>query len=314
MMALAWLARSASLRSTSAETHAARMPVVVSEAGYPLRIRLASGAEVELAAPPQRILPTSASTVDYLIELVPLGRIAAVPAAAYGYSVLARDPDSAPKLPILAAFESEPILTVEPDLVLSDAWQSPSTVALLRKSGVAVVSLPTIEDFASLVDTTRFLAHVLDVEQAGETLVASLERRRASLAATPRSSIRVLPYGNYGSGGSTSGSGTTWDLMIRLAGMRNAAAGAGIAGNAPIDFEQILAIDPDVFLVGALDVAREASTTAALLADEPTLANLTALREGRVVILPSWLYSTSSHHVVTAAEELAARVDAMTGL
>ncbi len=313
LAALAWLVRPR-FHSAPEHSHVARIPIVVSGAGYPLRIRQLGGAEIELAASPRRIVPTSASTVDFLIELVPLERIAAVPASAYGYSVLARDPDTAPELPILAAFEAEPVLAHEPDLVLADMWQSPSTVAFLEDSGVAVVRLPTIEDFASLAATTRFLARLLDVEQAGEALVASLERRRAVLAETPRSSIRVLPYGNYGSGGSTSGSGTTWDLMIRLAGMRNAAAEAGIAGNAPIDFEQILAIDPDVFLVGALDVAREASTTAALLADEPTLADLTALREGRVVILPSWLYSTSSHHVVTAAEELAAKVDAMTGL
>ena len=58
----------------------------------------------------------------------------------------------------------------------------------------------------------------------------------------------------------------------------------------------------------------EPGTFGGLVTSGGSLANLTALREGRVVILPSWLYSTSSHHVVTAAEELAARVDAMTGL
>ena len=39
---------------------------------------------------------------------------------------------------------------------------------------------------------------------------------------------RVLVYSNYGAGGATAGSGTTWDLILQASGLRNAAAEAGI--------------------------------------------------------------------------------------
>lgn len=44
------------------------------------------------------------------------------------------------------------------------------------------------------------------------------------------------------------------------------------------------------------------------LEGEPLLAHLAALRNRRIVVLPVRLYSTTSYHVLDAAEEIRAQV------
>jgi hypothetical protein len=41
------------------------------------------------------------------------------------------------------------------------------------------------------------------------------------------------------------------------------------------------------------------------------LSGLRARRRGLVVELPAWLFSTNTQHIVTAAEELARRLDGL---
>ena len=117
----------------------------------------------------------------------------------------------------------------------------------------------------------------------------------------------MLSYTNYGSGGTTAGSGTSWDLMFELAGCRNAATEAGLAGHSPVDFEGLLALDPDVFLVG-ITPEGQASPSMEMLTSDSSLAGLEAVRQGRIVRLPAYLYSSSTHHLLDAAEELAKRL------
>ena len=153
------------------------------------------------------------------------------------------------------------------------------------------------------------IAAKLDEAQRGQAFVEGLEARRRSLQEkAPRSGMRVLPYGNYGAGGTTAGRGTTWQIMIELAGMRNAAAEAGMDGHPEIEFEQILAIDPDFFLVSEPD-GQETGSGETLLRNEPLLQNLRAVKEGRFLRLPEYLYSAASHHVLTAAEMLGEQAD-----
>ena len=140
-------------------------------------------------------------------------------------------------------------------------------------------------------------------------MVASLEERKSALASTSRPEWRVLPYSNFGAGGRTSGEGTTLDLVIGLAGLRNAAAQVGIPRHGSVDLEQVLAIDPDVFLTATGNDGVDPG--ASFLRNEDVLTGLQAITKDRILVLPAVLFSTSSHHVLDAAEELARQVDAL---
>ena len=288
-------------------------PRITPERGFPAKVRSFTGAVVLVEAPPQRLIAGNASVLDALAELVDPGRIAALPETALRYSVLASDPGPWADLPRLDAFEAEALLAPQPDLVLVHGYQRGTTVDRVLESGVPLVVLPAVTSWEDTLDGLRTLARLCGEEERGAALVGGLEERRARLAEPARrSGLTVLPYGNYGAGGSTAGAGTTWQVMIELAGMRNAATEAGLVGHPPIDFEQLLAIQPDFFLVGDAEDGTPGSAET-VLTSEAALSSLEAVREGRFLRLPEALYSTSSHHVLTAAEVLAAQAEAQLG-
>ena len=103
-----------------------------------------------------------------------------------------------------------------------------------------------------------------------------------------------------GDGGWIAGSNTTHHEMITLAGLRNAAEGRSDYVRA--SFEDLITYDPDFIVVG--DIGSGTETTSALLRTEPTLADLRAVREDRILRVPARLISSSSQEIVTGAEFL----------
>jgi len=260
-------------------------------------------------APPRRILPANASAVDFVLALVEPVRVVSIPRTT---SQFARD------LPQLAdwdpartfgVYETETVLALDPDLVITHAWQSPQTTALLRERGLRVVEIPTVERFDDVLATIDLLGQVLAARERAAGLRAELEARRDALAADDgRRALRALSYTNLGVGGWTAGAGTTADVVIGLAGMQNAAAQGGRRSHYQIDIERLLELDPDVIVVGAEDGAAFGAA-AAYLAHEPALRHLAAVREGRVVELSADLFATNSFHLLSAAEVLARAVE-----
>ena len=99
------------------------------------------------AAPPaQRIMSLKLCTDELLMDLVPPGRIASI-------SYLSREKAALKLWPEAAAIpvnhnSIEEVLKVHPDLILTDAYQSPAMRALLAKSGAKIVEVPDAENFA----------------------------------------------------------------------------------------------------------------------------------------------------------------------
>jgi ABC-type Fe3+-hydroxamate transport system substrate-binding protein len=147
-------------------------------------------------------------------------------------------------------------------------------------------------------------------EARGEQVLAALQARVNALGAAPgaRHGLRALAYTNGGTGGWAAGAGTSADEWITLAGLTNALAQRD--GHVRFAYEELLASDPDVLIVPGPDNPDERGGTEQLVRAEPALAGLRARRRGLIVTLPSWLFSTNSQHIVTAAEELARRLDA----
>ena len=289
------------------------LPEITPPSGFPAKVKSFTGDTVILPEAPKRVLAGNASLLDGLVALLDPSRMPALPSTAFEYSVLKDEPGEWADVPLQESFEAEAILAPEPDLVVVHGYQAGSTIDRVLERGVPVVVMPIVETWKECLASLTTLARLVDEEARGAELIAGLETRRRELqAASVRTGLRVLPYGNYGAGGSTAGSGTTWQVMIELAGMRNAATEAGLVGHPSIDFEQILAIQPDFFLIGMSD-GQEASSAEAILRDEPSLQSLDAVREGRFLRLPESLYSTASHHMLTAAERIAEQADAQLG-
>jgi len=303
------------LRREGASAHGPAPRVVSTSPGFPLRVALADGLEVVLESPPRRILPANAATFDLVSALVPPGRVAAVPQAAAGYSRLDELGAAWQALPRFSGYTAEVVLDLRPDLVLVHNWQSPEATALVRGDGIAVLVGPLPQRWSDIVDTLRLLGRVLDAEEQAASVLADLERRRTALETAPYRArdLRALSYSNLGAGGTTAGAGTTTDVLFDLAGLRNAAAEAGLVGHVSIDHERLFALDPDLILVGAVDAAEVPGAgpgpSAAYLLEQPDLAALPAIANRRIVRLPARLFTTASQELLRAAERLSEEVE-----
>jgi iron complex transport system substrate-binding protein len=293
------------------------MPAV-SGTSFPLTVSGMGGEPLVIPAAPQRILPANAGSVDFLALLVTPDRVVGLPETTEAYSPLTRlDGRGAwAALPRFASYAGEAVLSLEPDLVLTHTWQNPETTALLRRSGLRLLSLPTPRSWEEVLQTLHLYGRVLGEEERARAVALELESRVEELArrARARSPLRAMSYANFGAGGSTAGRGTTLDVVLGLAGLQNAAALAGIEGYASIDHERLLAIDPDLLVVDGAGDEGAGSQAERYLRSQPELASLRALRDPgdpsgqtsrtEVLALPSALFTTVSTELVTAAEEL----------
>lgn len=290
----------------------ARLPVARGS-GFPLVVENAGGGagELTLVGPPTRILPANAAWVDFVSLLVGPERVVALPGEAFGYSRLATASAGWEALPALTSFEAERVLALAPDLVLAHGWQAPETITTLRRAAIPVLVVPVPEDWPEILATLELLGVLLGKRAHAREVCAELERRREQLEAraAPFAGLRALSYTNLGAGGWTSGARTTGDVLLRLAGLRNAAAEQGFVGDVPADQERLLALAPEVFLVGRPDRSESSPPSATFLLENPALATLPALRARRIVALPPALFTSASPELLRGAEELVAELE-----
>ena len=279
------------------------------------------------ALPPRRIVPASATAVDLVTALVAPERVAGFPVQALEYSTLHGSSDGLGAFaqhPRFEAWLAEPVLMLQPDLVVVDPWQAVDTNARLAEAGVRVHRLGEVANLEDALAQLERLAAVLGAEARAAELSAELERRVARLAertaarpprAGSRGPISAMCYSNFGAAGWSAGGNTTIDEVMRLAGCINLLATTGREGHVQVDFEELLVLDPEVIVVslplamGTGPAGDRGGASEKLLRTEPALAGLRAVRGERIARLPAWLYATGSHELVTAAEALADELD-----
>jgi len=272
------------------------------------------GEAIEVPLRPWRIVPSTAAATSWMLALVGSERLAGLPEQAFAYSLSAAALDPAAwEGRTFGRFSAERMLELDPDLVVTGPLQSPEAVSILRGAGIAVLTPPDPSSFEELENVLATLGRASGEEAAANELWRDLERRRRALRARrgDRPSRRVLTYSNLGTGGWTGGRGTTAQLLVQLAGHENVAAEAGLEGYVPIDIERMVELDPDFVVTGASVTDDDFSPTANYLRSEETLAAVPAVRANRIVVLPASLFSSGSHHVVDAAERLAAAIEAL---
>jgi ABC-type Fe3+-hydroxamate transport system substrate-binding protein len=278
--------------------------------------RQSAAADAEVRAPEaERIVPGNAAAAEFLAVLLGDGgaaRVAAMPEQVDAYSSLdfLRPPWKA--IARFSRYGAETLIAMHPDLVVTHEWQAAETTQILRAQGIPVLVLPSARSYAEVRGTLEELGRTLGLEDRARATVEELDRRVGRLreGAAGRKDLRVLEYANNGTGGWTAGADTTFDAMIRMAGLRNAAAEAGLTGHVVLDLERLVAIDPDVIVAGTPARDEAGSPTKDILEKTPALANLSAVKKGRVLVLSAKLLSADSPCLVDAAERLAAEVDA----
>lgn len=251
-------------------------------------------------------MPATTAAAEYLAALVEPQRIAALPAQVDDYAV--RDFHVAPfgSMPRFANYLAEPLLALDPDLVLTLDWQSQDATAILRRSKIPVLVMRSSEDYGSVRDTLALLGRLLGAEQRAAEITADLDVRVAALRerAARRPKRRALVYTNEGTGGWVAGAHTTAGALLELTGLVNAGAADGIAEHKQVDMERLLRIAPDLFVCGAPTAADKGSATRTVLLASGPLSQLAAVRDDRIAVIGNALLSADSPMLIDAAEAL----------
>jgi iron complex transport system substrate-binding protein len=285
-------------------------PAGAQQSRYPLRVTDDTGSTVTLSSRPARIISLTLATDEMLLTLVDPRRLLGVTsfAADPGISNVA---EAAARIPHKLDVNVETILSLAPDLVLVADWTDAGPVRQLRDAGVPVYLMASGVTITSIEDKITRLALLTGDDTKGRAMIDGMEAR---LAAVQRR-VSLLPLEkrlraiDYASWGSAQGRGSSWDEMLRRAGLVDAVAdfSSDAWGQVPLSREKILQIDPDLLVLPGwiYGSPRGASGFYSQVMGDPALKKLRAVRTGRVVQMPERLKSTTSQYIVDAVEWLA---------
>ncbi|HUG55232.1 MAG TPA: ABC transporter substrate-binding protein [Vicinamibacteria bacterium] len=258
----------------------------------------AAGAAAAPAAPsPRRIASLNLTADEVLAEILPPDRLVAVTSFAdeRGMSnVVGRIPRSVARFP---KADLERLLALQPDLVVVSEYTDPDFLHQVEASGLRYHRMEGLKSLDGYREAIRALGAAVGEGGRAEALVARYERVRAELARRLGGARR--PRVLYWANGMTAGDDSAIGALIESAGGVNVGREVGLAGIAPIGDERAFVADPDVVMVGVWPGVREA------LQHHPLLSRLRAVREGRVLEMPTELLVALSHHAVEASWRLA---------
>jgi iron complex transport system substrate-binding protein len=277
---------------------------------FPLRVTDDTGAVVAIPARPVRIISLTLATDEMLLGMVDVRRL-------LGVSIFAADPgvsnvaDRAAAVPHKLDVSVETILTLRPDLVLVANWSDAGPVQQLRDAGVPMYLMTSGVTVAAIQEKITRLALLTGEESRGREMIAAMQtrlsavdRRVSALPAEKR--MRVIDYATWGS---AQGRGSSWDEMLRRAGLVDGVGelGSDEWGQVPLSREKLLQLDPDILVLPGWVYANPGGASAFFtqIMHDPSLKGLRSVRAGRVYQMPERLKSTTSQYFAEAVEWLA---------
>ncbi|AWI09201.1 ABC transporter substrate-binding protein [Ereboglobus luteus] len=264
---------------------------------FTLRVR------ADAPRPQPRVVSQTVGNDELLYAVADPGQIACL-------SHLSRDSSFSAIAGAAAAFPSlqknataETILSYEPTLVIFNDYSRTELVEQVRRAGVRVIVITKYYTLDDAFDNLRMIARELGprAEARAEAIIADGLRRVAALRETLKGAkpVRVIAPSTYGL---IPGSQSTFQDLCDYAGAENLAFTLGrLKGHQAPPSEKMLTwpIDKAV-LVGA-----DKNAALAPFKKLPPYQYMSAIREGRVVLLEPWQISCVSHLRIDAYERLA---------
>jgi iron complex transport system substrate-binding protein len=284
--------------------------VQAAAAEYPFTATDDGGTPVTLPAKPVHIVSLTLFTDEVLLELVEPSRLAAVTSFSVDpaiSNVAAR----AARVPNKLTMNVEVLVALKPDLVLAANWTEADRVKQLREAGVPVYLIGTGTTVDGIQAKIARLGRLVGEPAKAAKLVDAMNARLAAVAervaAVPAD--RRLSVVDYTVWGAAQGTGSSWDEIVRRAGLVNGVGNiaADRWGQVPLSKERLLEIDPDILILPGwtYDDPRGSEAFFAKTVADPVLRALKAVRGGRAYRMPENLKTTTSQYIVDAVEWLA---------
>jgi iron complex transport system substrate-binding protein len=295
--------------ATSVPANGAVAPTSVPPAStpFPRTVRDAFGDPLTLNAPPKRIVSQTLGTDEILFAICPRERIVGITEIALN-NAYSKIVDEAKASGIKTIFGPEDILALKPDLVFIASYTRSEMSTLLRAARAPVYRFSNFDRIEDIANNVRTLGYLIGEDAAAERVVRDMNQRLTQARARAAAAGRRPRIMTYDGSSYTAGRDTLFDDVIRQAGGVNVSAEHGAKGFSRVSGEQILEWQPEYLICGAKpgeeDIVRRR------LMDNPAIASSTAVKSGRLILMDTRVFLTTSHHVVTAVDAL---VDALYG-
>jgi iron complex transport system substrate-binding protein len=260
---------------------------------------LVAGAHAR-AQVPQRVASLNLAADEVLAEILPAARLVGVTALVdeQGTSnAIGRVPASVPRFP---KADLERLLSVRPDLVVVSEYTDADFLKLLGRSGVRHHRMQGLSTLTGMRAAVLALGDAVGARPAADALVARFDRTLGELALRLQGAPR--PRVLYWAGGLTAGRSTAIGALIECGGGANVGAELGLEGITPVGAERAFVADPRQILIG------EGWKSAEGLRAHPLLGRLPAVREGRLLAMPTQLLVALNHHAAEGCWDLARRL------
>lgn len=282
----------------------------VAQAPYPLTVTDDGGIPMTLQSEPRRIISLTLPTDEILLSLVDSSRILAVTTLASDQGI-SNVSSQALRVPRAMTLSVEPIIALHPDLVFAASWSDASLVGQLRSAGVPVYLIASATSVAAVEEKIARCALLTDEMRKGEQIIyhmkeelSSVEKKVGSIPRQKR--LRVLDFTAFGS---SMGKGSSWDDIVRLAGLVNVITGLASDqwGQVPVSREKLLQANPDILILPGWVYGdpRGARAFFNTVVNDPALRGLSAVRAGRVYMMPENLRACTSQYIADAVVWLA---------
>jgi len=286
LVAAAMLLSSASCgKSESTDTSASDDSTITTSVDhYPLTVTDQAGRTVTIDAEPQKLVSGYYISTSLLIALELDSKLVGIEAKANKrpiYQLAAPALMDLPNVGSAKEFDLEECAALEPDLVILP-MKLKNAADTLESLGIDVL-LVNPENQELLTEMINLIAAATNTEKRAEQLLAFSATREASLADKIVNAEKTTVYlaGNS-SMLSTAGNTMYQSDMIRLAGGTNVAAKIEDSYWVEIDYEQLLAWNPDYIIL-----ASDASYTVEDVLADPNLAECDAVVNNNVYQLPN---------------------------
>lgn len=288
----------AGVAPATAAAPAATAPATAAQedCSFPVTVTDATGTEVTLEEPPERIVVTAPSAAQTIWELGEQDRVVGMPVGeGQGTGYLE---GSENRTHVLDGFnvDREQIVALEPDLVIAPGVTSEDDVQAMREDGLTVYyegDSASIDDIRENVNTTGRMLGACDA--AAETVDWMNQRLAAVEDAVEGEDSPSVLY--WIQGGFTPPAGTFQHDLLQRAGAENAAADMEFQGDSwqLANQEQIVEEDPEYLLLQEGDE----------VPDNEALQSTTAVQEDNVIHVNRNYWNQNAPRVVLAVEQIA---------
>ena len=281
------------------------------ESAYPKTFVDGRGKEVTFNEKPTKIVSTTLAVDEFLVDLVAPENILAVTQMSTDASIsnVAGKTDA-----METKFETvtaEQVLALNPDLVIIPSYVSGEVLDQIESTGITTYQVVDDSSFEGILKTVETLGQIVGEEENAAALVADIKKRSDTLevnAEKTETKPRVLYYTEYLSSVTDN---TTIGEMIHLAGGTNVITEAGIVGDSYPDYpnvskEVLVQLKPEVIFTTAWGATEGEPAFVTEWKNDPALADVPAIKNGKIYVLDSANITTASHYVIEGAEEMAA--------